>query len=89
VLHDVDPNVLLLGYGPLGVFVVWLMWRVEERLDRIDRTNARASRALDAHTRSILLEVVSRPTVPVTIEREARRILGQLEAEATGDNGGG
>ncbi len=78
-------DALLVGYGPLGIIVVWLATRVENRLTKVERGLDRTARALDAHTRSILLEVLTRPQLPRTIEVEAHKILSILESETKGD----
>lgn len=66
---------VLLNYGPLGVFCLWFMWRVEKLIEKISTLSHR----FDGITRAMLLEVTTRPHVPDQVRRAAEDMVMDIE----------
>lgn len=60
--------------GLLGTVLAWMMRGVDRRLDRVDRS-------LDRFSKTLLLEVVSRPGVALSVTREGEALLKEIQQE--------
>jgi len=74
-LEDYKP---LLNYGLAGVFMAWLMWRVDGRLMSIEKAINHNSHKMTGITRAMLIELVGRETTSVAAKAAAREELARF-----------
>lgn len=86
---ELNPTALLVGYGPLGVFCVWFMFRVEKLITAVNQSPAEFQKSLqtlshriDGITRAMLLEVASREGGNVRSKQLANEMLAKIEARS-------
>lgn len=69
----------LLNLGTGGVVLAWMMFRFERRVEGVER-------ALNAHARAMLIEVLTRRDVPPNVALEVRELLDDLGGQKGGKN---
>ena len=78
----VEPIVAgLVQYGPLGIILAWLMFRVEDRLKEQVRSNDRVRQAINRLAMAHLLEVATREEAPPVVKQQATAMLDEIRAE--------
>lgn len=76
-----DANLVgaLLTYGPMGIMLVWLMWRVEERFEKMaDRLETLAHR-INGMTRAMLADILSRDSSGAAARKIAEEMLTKMD----------
>lgn len=67
---------ILLGYGPLGVVCLWLMYRDERRGNESRAVGHR----IDGLTKALLVDMTERESCGVNTKRYAREEIAKIEA---------
>ncbi len=62
----------LLNVGAIGGITVWLLTRMDRKLDRMER-------ALNRLCRTQLIEILSRPTTSETVREQATAVLKEID----------
>ncbi len=63
--------------GPIGLILGFVLLRLESRMLRVEI-------AIDRLTRSILVDMLSRPDTRPDSRRQAERVLAELDAKGVG-----
>lgn len=61
----------LLNVGAVGAVLVWVLWRIEPRLDRVELSMNRLARAQ-------MLTLIARPDVDDLVREQARDLLREM-----------
>ena len=74
-MPDLNLASLLVAYGPMGIMLVWFMWRFETMV----KAFRSLSHTIDGMTRAMLVDVMSRPGATTTVRRAATEMLNKIE----------
>lgn len=77
-LSAVSPESVLIAYGPMGIMLVWFMWRFEALQGSFRSLSSR----IDGMTKALLVDVMSRPTTGPNVRQAAGDMLAEMEARS-------
>lgn len=72
---DVNPTTLLVAYGPMGIMLVWFMWRFEAMI----KAFRSLSHQIEGMSKVLLVEVMSRPSTTPATRQVATNLLADME----------
>lgn len=64
----------LIQTGAIGVVLAWFLFRIEPRIRALER-------AVDRFSRVMLLDILSRPSVSLSVTREAQQMIEDIHRE--------